>query len=323
MLVIALVQGARALKRLYVRKFANAVSRAMKENIYHHLIHESYARIQQEDTGAMMTRAIADADACAEGMRKFTTEVFDTGVVMVAYMAMLLGIDWKLTLIVLVFPPVAYIASAALKKKVTASAAESRMAMSRLNNAAVDAISHALTYRIYGEDGNRAAAYEKDLTAYERKNVMAGIWQNSPQPLYLVISMFGVIPILWLGGKNVLGQGWTVWSIAAFSSYLSCFTKLAVKSSHAAKLFNAVQKAQVSWRRICWLFNGKRTRNSQNSSKTRNPPNAVSIFSVGGWLLCAARSAAYGSSWRNHRDYRESGLGQEHLWQAVFAGIPL
>ncbi len=249
-LVIALVQGARALKRLYVRKFANAVSRAMKENIYHHLIHESYARIQQEDTGAMMTRAIADADACAEGMRKFTTEVFDTGVVMVAYLAMLLGIDWKLTLIVLVFPPVAYIASAALKKKVTASAAESRMAMSRLNNAAVDAISHALTYRIYGEDGNRAAAYEKDLTVYERKNVMAGIWQNSPQPLYLVISMFGVIPILWLGGKNVLGQGWTVWSIAAFSSYLSCFTKLAVKSSHAAKLFNAVQKAQVSWLRI-------------------------------------------------------------------------
>ncbi len=249
-LVIALVQGARALKRLYVRKFANAVSRSMKENIYHHLIHESYARIQQEDTGAMMTRAIADADACAEGMRKFTTEIFDTGVVMLAYLVMLLGIDWKLTLMVLLFPPVAYIASAALKQKVTSSAAESRMAMSRLNNAAVDAISHALTYRIYGEDGNRASAYEKDLADYERKNVLAGIWQNSPQPLYLVISMVGVIPILWFGGKNVLGQGWTIWSIAAFSSYLSCFTKLAVKSSHAAKLFNAVQKAQVSWRRI-------------------------------------------------------------------------
>ena len=32
--------------------------------------------------------------------------------------------------------------------------------------------------------------------------------------------------------------------------FLSCFTKLAAKSSKAAKLFNSVQKAQVSWKRI-------------------------------------------------------------------------
>lgn len=48
----------------------------------------------------------------------------------------------------------------------------------------------------------------------------------------------------------MLGSGTTAWDIAAFSTYLSCFLKLAVKSSHAAKLFNAVQKAQVSWQRI-------------------------------------------------------------------------
>ena len=31
---------------------------------------------------------------------------------------------------------------------------------------------------------------------------------------------------------------------------LSCYGKLAVKSSKAAKLFNSVQKANVSWKRI-------------------------------------------------------------------------
>lgn len=248
--VIAIVQGARALKRLYVRKFANNVSRSMKESIFHHLVHESYAEVQKEDTGAVMTKAISDAEACAEGMRKFTTEIYDTGVVMIAYLVMLFLLDWRLTLIVILFPPIAYIASAALKKKVTATSAESRVAMSHLNNAAVDSIGNALTYRIYGEDENRAKAYEDVLTDYEKKNVAAGVWQNSPQPVYLVISMIGVIPILYFGGRNVLGSGWSIWDIATFSSFLSCFTKLATKSSHAAKLFNAVQKAQVSWHRI-------------------------------------------------------------------------
>ena len=48
----------------------------------------------------------------------------------------------------------------------------------------------------------------------------------------------------------MLGTGWTVWSIAEFTTFLACFTKLATKSSKAAKLFNAVHKAQVSWKRI-------------------------------------------------------------------------
>ena len=40
-----------------------------------------------------MTRAISDVDVCVEGMRKFTTEIFDTGVVMVAYLVMLFIYD--------------------------------------------------------------------------------------------------------------------------------------------------------------------------------------------------------------------------------------
>lgn len=59
-----------------------------------------------------------------------------------------------------------------------------------------------------------------------------------------------MIFILWYGAKNVAGDGWTHWDIAAFTTFLSCFTKMTVKSSKAAKLFNSVQKASISWKRI-------------------------------------------------------------------------
>ena len=78
------------------------------------------------------------------------------------------------------------------------------------------------------------------------KALPAGRWP----PLYLAVSNAGVLFILWLGAKNVLGTGWNTWDIAAFTTFLSCFTKLTVKSSKAAKLFNSVQKAEVSWKRI-------------------------------------------------------------------------
>ena len=65
-------------------------------------------------------------------------------------------------------------------------------------------------------------------------------------PIYRIISMTGVFFILYFGQKNVLGTGWQAWSIASFTTFLVCFVKLSVKSSSAAKLFNAVHKAQVS-----------------------------------------------------------------------------
>ena len=48
----------------------------------------------------------------------------------------------------------------------------------------------------------------------------------------------------------MLGTGWRAWDIAAFTTFLSCFMKMSTKSSKAAKLFNAVQRAEVSWKRI-------------------------------------------------------------------------
>lgn len=247
-LTILLVQFMRYLKRLYVRKFANNISKRMKMTLYWNLLHRKQA--EQEEAGAMMTRIIADADACVEGMRKFTTEVFDTGVVMVAYLAMLLRYDWRLTLLSMLFPPIAYLLAERLKGVVTRNVARSRESSARLNAATLERITNALTYRVYGQETNRNAAYEAVLTDYEQKAVRANVWENAMQPVYQVISMLGTVAIIWFGGKNVLGSGWTVWNVAAFTTFFSCYRKLAVKSSKAAKLFNAVQKAQVSWKRI-------------------------------------------------------------------------
>ena len=69
-------------------------------------------------------------------------------------------------------------------------------------------------------------------------------------PLYQAVSNLSVLFILYFGARNVLGTGWRAWDIAAFTTFLSCFMKMSVKSSKAAKLFNSVQRAEVSWKCI-------------------------------------------------------------------------
>ena len=249
-LVTLLVQAARFVKRFYVRRFANNIDRRMKGILYANLVRQSRAALEKEGAGELLTKAISDVDDCVEGMRKFTTEVFDTGVALVGYAVMLLVYDWRLALLSLLFTPVSYVCAAWMKKPVQRAGAAYKKAAGALSAATLDRAQNAVTYRIYGCEDARAEKYEDALNTYEKTAVRSNVWQSALPPLYLAASEAGVLFILWFGAKNVLGTGWSVWDIAAFTTFLSCFTKLVVKSSKAAKLFNAVQKAEVSWTRI-------------------------------------------------------------------------
>ena len=265
---IAVVQISRYIKRFYVRRFSNNVNQRMKQVLYDSLIHKSRAELEEEGAGNVMTKAILDVDDCAEGMRKFTTEIFDTGVALLAYAGMLFFYDWRLALLSMIFPPISYVIAEKMKGIVQRTGAAYKVQSGALSAATLDRVSNAITYRVYGCEKERCNAYEKNLTDYEKSAVRANIWSASFPPIYRVISMAGVLFIFYFGSRNVLGNGWKAWDVAAFTTFLSCFIKLSVKSSHAAKLFNAVHKAQVSWKRIKPLMKAEE---HEDDSVLQNP----------------------------------------------------
>ena len=110
------VQAARFVKRFYIRRFANNINRKMKGILYANLVRKSRAFLEKEGAGELMTKAISDVDDCVEGMRKFTTEVFDTGIAMVGYAVMLFVYDRQLALLSLMFTPISYFCAANTKK---------------------------------------------------------------------------------------------------------------------------------------------------------------------------------------------------------------
>ena len=249
-LVTLLVQAARFIKRFYVRRFANNINRCMKGVLYANLVRQSRGALEKQGAGELMTKAISDVDDCAEGIRKFTTEVFDTGVALAGYIVMLFAYDRHLALLCMIFPPISYICAEKMKKPVQRAGAAYKKAAAALSAATLDRAKNAVTYRVYGCEDAQEARYEAALDGYEQAAVRANVWQAALPPLYLAASNLSVLFILWFGAKNVLGTGWRAWDIAAFTTFLSCFMKTAVKSSKAAKLFNAVQRAEVSWKRI-------------------------------------------------------------------------
>ena len=244
---ISIVQISRFYKRNYVRIFANNTNKRFKQKIYQNILYAPQSQIKQEQTGALLTKAVIDADDCSEGIRKFTTELFDTCIALIAYLCMLFHYDIKITLLCIVCIPLSYLLAEKMKTLVQTTSEKQKKITASLNETTLDLTSHAMMYRIYGCEENRMHSYENILQAYESASIKANIPFMAFPPLYFAVTLLGLFPILYSGCHYVI-QG--TWNIAIFTTYVACFLKLATKSSKSAKLFNAVHKAQISWKRL-------------------------------------------------------------------------
>lgn len=246
-MMIGLIQLFRYFKRFYIRRFANSTSATMRLMIYNNIMNKSTSELDDENIGNLMTRVVSDVDLCVEGMRKFTTEVFDTGVMMVSYIVLLLVYDWKITLFSIVFVPVAMLIAENLKGFIYKYTGAFRNKSSEVTDITYDTIENAMLYRISGMEPANRERYRNNLEDLQNKAIKANILENSMQPVYNVIAMLGIVPAIYMGGMKVIDGSF---SVGIFSAYITAFITMATKASKAAKLFNSVQKSQVSWNRI-------------------------------------------------------------------------
>ena len=247
LITITIVQVSRFLKRNYVRIFANNTNRTMKHTLYHHLLQINHVQMQSEGIGNILTKALNDVDDCSEGMRKFTTEIFDTGIALCAYVFMLFTYDYKLALLCLFFTPFSYFFAEKMKTVVQKYNKQYKQVSSNLAEETLDRVNNAITYRVYGREENRKEAYEHALQNYEKAYIKASLPTVAMPPLYTLVSLLGIFCIVYFGSQNIYNH---VWDIASFTTFLSCFMKMSDKAGKSAKLFNSVHKAQVSWNRI-------------------------------------------------------------------------
>lgn len=178
----------------------------MKGILYRSLVHKSRPELQETGAGDLITKAISDVDDCAEGMRKFTTEIFDTGVALAAYAVMLLVYDSRLCLLCMLFPPLSYVIAEKMKSIIQKTSAAYKRQTGLLSAATLDRASNAIPYRVFGCEQVRKESFEQNLKEYEMAAIRSGIWNSAMPPLYKVISMAGVLFILWFGSKKCVGN---------------------------------------------------------------------------------------------------------------------
>ena len=247
LLLIFVLQLARYLKRFGVRRFSNRTIARMRQQVYGNILSRSLVELEDEQTGDLMTKAVGDVDITVEGMRKVTTEIFDTGFLMAGYVATLFLSSPKITLYSIWCVPLSMTLASLLKNLVGKASRAAREAQSSTADLTYNMASKIALERTDSMEEAVLDKYDQSLETLRRKAAFAAILESSLQPLYKAVAGLGIFSVLFFGGKEVLAGNWTVGS---YSSYLLIYTALIVKASKASKLFNAFTKARVSYQRV-------------------------------------------------------------------------
>ena len=259
-LIILLVQVFRAIKRYLVRRFNNNTVTTIRKTLYNNLMNESLLQLQNENMGQLLTRLQSDCFQTCEGLRKLTTEIFDTVFLFLFYIMYLCFYSVKMTLFALIPVFFAILFAFLMRKKIYQANVAAKKANARLSNETYSLFDHALLFRLYSRDEENLRRYDDVLKDYEKKNVHSELLSEMYVPISNVISLLGLLPIIYLGSAAVIDSvsfSLSVpyimngnWTIGALTTYVTTFVLLSSKASHTANLFSSIEKGLSSWKRI-------------------------------------------------------------------------
>ena len=241
------VQINRFLKRYLVRVFSNKMNYLMRNKCFNHMLSLDMFFYEQNKVGDILNKNTTDISDTCESIRKLTTEIFDTVILMIGYIVSYFLLDYKIAIMSLPFVLISIIISLFLKKKVYMTTKDYKEYSSKFKDSTLNMLKNEIYFRGMGVNEKYIDQYSKEVDILAKKNVKNLVYKASMESIYSSIGFIGLFFVLYFGLNNVIDG---TYDIGTFTTILTTFVLIANKGAKVGKSFNAYQGLKVTWKRI-------------------------------------------------------------------------
>ena len=219
-LLSALLDGGRGLLGVWV---GSKIMTDLRADTYNHLMNLSLKYFDNRQTSQFIGRVNGDV----ESIRMFLTEgvLWVVGQMMqvVAIVAVMLTLNWRLTLFALAPLPLFYVVSKTIWPIVRNSWYRSWRSSHKLGVIVGDTLQGIRVVKAFGKEGQEKSRYEEANNDLMKQTVYAeGLWQGI-FPIFTLITGISLLLVWYFGGNKVLGEEVTIGTLMAFIAYLGMF----------------------------------------------------------------------------------------------------
>ncbi len=268
----ALISG---IFRFLIRQTIIVISREieydLRQDFWSHIQKLTLRYFQNNSTGNIMAHATNDISAVRMFIGPAVMYSIDTGTKFIIIIAIMVTMNWELTLYTLLPLPLLSYFVYKLSKKIHKKFTKIQEKFSELTTKAQENFSGIRVVKAYGREESQIGGFTNlSLDYLDRKMDMVKI-QAAFQPILYIISGVSIIIVIWLGGKMVINGTMTIGEITAFVIYLGMLIWPMIAFGW---ILNIIQQASASMRRLEKIFAEKIE--IRDNAKTSSAVNSIS-----------------------------------------------
>ena len=304
---------------LYAQMYAVSV---LGQRVILALRREMFARMERlpvaffdrTPTGRLMTRLTSDVEALQELLSSGLVSTVGDAAVLVGTAAILLGMNFRLALVVFSVLPVLVLFVELLKKYIREANREARRKLARLNAFLQEHVTGVPVVKAFVGEGKSERRFDALNDEYAAENIRLTNFYSVYFPGVEMLASLAVALLLWRGGVGLLSGAITFGTLVAFLEYAQKFYNPIKDMSDK---YNILQSALASSERIFQILDAEVSPEYRDAAPAA-PCRAPAIVAAGG---AAVPAIEFRDVWFSYPRPGGYGLAQGSEGPPVLRGV--
>jgi len=219
--------------------------------VYEHLQRLSLRFYEDKQTGQLMSRVVNDTDKFELLIAHAVPDIIVNILTLFGVMAVLLSLNWQLTLLSMAPMPLIYLSLRAYAKYVRPAFRTRQHELGELNAILADNLSGIREIKTFTREETEVDRIWRRIDNYRNSLLYALKMMAIFQPFIQFTSALGTIVVIYFGGQLILRQSLAIEDLVAFFLYLELFYQ---PLHHLSDSWEKIQEASASAERVADLL---------------------------------------------------------------------
>ncbi|MEI5992950.1 ABC transporter ATP-binding protein [Candidatus Enterococcus mansonii] len=241
--------------RIHIWGSAARLEKELRRQLFHHFTKMDNVFYQKYRTGDLMAHATNDLNAiqnvAGAGILTFADSMITGGATIIA---MVLFVDWRLTLIALIPLPLLAVTSRVLGAKLHDAFRDSQAAFSTINDKTQESITGMKVIKTFGQEKEDIQDFTEKIDDAIVKNKRVNFLDALFDPFITLIIGISYVLTIVIGGRFVTDGTITIGQLISFISYIGM---LVWPMFAIGRLFNVLERGNASYDRVNELLHEK------------------------------------------------------------------
>ncbi|MEF2278552.1 ABC transporter ATP-binding protein [Deinococcus sp. YIM 134068] len=226
------------------------VLRDIRADVFGKLQRLPLAYFDANPVGRLITRVTSDVDAINQFITGGLVSLVQSAFLIIAYVVIMLRVDWRLSLVSFAVLPVLYLATNFFRTRLRTAFRATRAQQAFVNTRLNENITGMLTIQLFGREARTALDFDHANRALLGANVNSVRWFSLFMPTVAVLGQIAVALVLFFAARQILGDVAGAVTVGTLFAFVQWTGQLFQPIQDLADVFNNLQAAMASSERI-------------------------------------------------------------------------